>query len=258
MSGTNSDRIDGAVYVVQTLVDDNWTTYRKYTGFNQVETSFASLVDAWGQKRVRVLVGKFSDEKQRRVYSDITDAFALSQPGDDMPTEKTAKPLNLRELFRVHKFKIASSVLGVTTFAVLVLGYSSFAGNMPRTAAAAIEHPVDIREKFVTVIGMSYGRLNELATIPPRMQGRWSPDCKMAEAGHEFGPTILQMPGEAPVKLAGVLQKGQDYGLMLEDGTIMLLKMQGVDSLQLAGWLSSGGELQQAETASQVDLARCL
>lgn len=257
MSGTLSNNAEGAVYVIQTLVDDKWVTFKKFADPAQVKQSLGSLLDLWGRQRVRVLIGNFDLDKQRRIYSNITDEIFPELQHTQAVKTGASGGFRLGAFFRANKIKITLATIGAIISALFAVSYPSFAGNSPRTAVAAIEYPFDIRQKFVAVIGMSYGRLQELPVVPPRMQGKWSADCTGGLSGYEFGTTLMQMQGSEPLNLAGVLQKGQDYGLMLEDGTILLMEMKGVDRLQPKGHLSKSGDHRQADASASI-LVRCL
>ncbi len=264
-------------YVVQTLVSETWRSFDRYDDDEEAQDIARKLVPEWGAPRVRILGGYFDPFKNRNVYHLVEITEAPEIPG-------------ILSRFNASKLVLGGSAVSGAVLAVVMILYavvspfSSFADDgkpetvvaeKPVTEEAVVafapsettiiaaitapsNKPIDLRERFEDIAALPYGKIQELATVPLRLQGPWSTACESGAGTLIIGEHDLDRSAGSgfTTPLNAVWQSGQRYGLVLESGSVFMVDMISADQIQRYGTMNRSGDF-TADLSGTV-LKRCL
>ncbi|GLQ06971.1 hypothetical protein [Sneathiella chinensis] len=257
------------IYVVQTQFDGAWRSFRKYVGQDKAVDLAEELAREWGQRRVRILVGRYDPETQRRRYTAFSSEMIehFGGRGRKAPwANRLARP------FAGRKAMLGTSVAGgALLLAALLVGGLAFsplsqADNSGQGAPAQAapekgeaEGVSPLEARFSELTRRSYSRPIRLPHVPVRLQGDWSRNCLSGIQEYQIKQdTLVRFEGalalDAP--LSSVLQSGQVYGLLTGGGELRVFEMVGVDRLKAVGVVTASGLFTPA--ADGPELHRCL
>lgn len=240
-------------FIVQTLVSESWRSFERYTDEDEAHDIARQLVPDWGAKRVRILGGNYDELKGREVYHDIDIA--------------AAPPSGLLHRFKQMNLMASGTAVGGAVFALFLITYAASATfssradeSKTKTVTAditAMDHfvgparePKTLRDRFIDVAAIPYGKVTNLIEAPIRLRGPWSTAC-----GTETGTLVidanalgLQAHTAPNASLTSVWQAGQRYGLLLDDGSVYLLDMVSFDQIKPVGVMSQTGDFAADQT----------
>ncbi|GEM_PF-3594896 len=254
------------IYVVQTLYDGKWRLDKKFIDNDQAQHYASLLVPDWGKARVRLLVGRYdADLDRRRFFQTVMEpplkwhqSFGKRLSGivarsGASHTRKKAGPL----------IGIAALLAGVVMAMGTITSFPTEAANdiVSRQHVAQNQAPIarNIKTVFSELSEVRYAKTRVLRIAPLRLQGDWSRQC---QSGHQelqiAGQGITEFDGAVPKDtiLQAVFQAGQTYGLVRESGKIMVLELTSFDQLSPIGELTMDGVFSAA--SDKAALKRCL
>jgi len=256
------------IYAIQTLYDGKWVCARKFINEDQAQIYAALLVPDWGKARVRLLLGKYDVEEDRRHYSELD----MVPPKSRFSKLMQKLGVNGRMFAQEARKRIVTSVvmavfgIGLSLIAFSALtSYPTLASNdtgnrsADNIASAKVSIARSIQDIFSDISTSKYAQTKTLPEVPLRMRGDWSHHCASGTQDLQISVnTLTEFDGAIANdhELQIVFQSGQTYGLVTREGQTRILEMITVDEIKIIGQLSEEGQF----TISKVDrpLQRCM
>jgi hypothetical protein len=228
----------GYIFKVETLYDGRWCDTGVYETMEQAQDFAWMLVPDWGQQRVRI-------------YEEYADGQPQDRIRNPVPLKKPVKKSFFKRLIsspfiQSYLMPIAMAVT-VASFA-----YPAIAGGLESTQHVALA-PIakNNQQLFVEAVQGNYQHLQKNQKMPARLEGVWRENCAVTESG--FDISGMNVRGQYTLQL--VLQSRQNYGLVTDDGQVLIYELTGADRLKRKGALSSDGAFIEQK---DITFNRCL